>query len=326
MVDVARITPKTKTLHASLDAAGITLSVGQIQQAHNGGLGPCPDDPDPISHWRALATIADRPLPRRSGPDQPNRQRLPEHDLVAMELATAGHPCPRLPKAVQRLRATGQSESEVEDSDPETVAEQIMQEAQSAGGKETSGGTVINRFLHGSTQSGSPGPARSPEDEKLEHQGRVQATVTGLFEVEAGLPWGEVLDPEDLAAQLGGAVDSSPAFAGLQLLDELGILSLQAADRLTDEAKVDVLAIAVQAAVALVPLWGALGMPSGTERQRWESVAALTPMTLALGNRLMGVDLPALFNRPDIAARYSQTSSELEWTDHPQLEGGDPAA
>ena len=230
--------------------------------------------------------------------------------------ASVGHPCARLPKALQRLRVSGQTESEIESDDPETLAEQVMQEARAPRGKDTSGGAMINRFFDGSIQSGSPWPARSAEDETLEHHGRVQSTVTGLFEAEAGVPAGEALDPDDLAAQLGGAVDASTAAAGLQVLDALGILSHAAVDRLISGAQPDILANAVQAGAALLPMWEALGMPSDTERHRWESVAAITPMVLALGNRLTEVgsvvDLPSLFNRPDIADRYRQTASALQ--------------
>ena len=202
-----------------------------------------------------------------------------------------------------------------------------MQEARTASGKDSSGGAVINRFFDGSVQSGSPGPARSAVDEKWEHVGRVQATVTGLFEVGAGTSVSEALDPEDLAAELGGAVDSATAFAGFQLLDGLGILSPGAVDRLIGDAQPHGLASAVQAAVALLPTWEALGMPSTTERQRWESVAAFVLMVLALTNRLTGlgamVDLPALFNRPDIAERYRQAAGALEGSSMPHMQGNE---
>jgi hypothetical protein len=284
---MVRVTKHTSDVVCpSIVRAGVALTIGQVQRAIDAGLGPLDDAADPIRHWQTYASLA-------AGPSR----RLPEADEAAMALAVALFPCARLTAAVTRLGAITKSQDEYDEvvaekvmiwalSADELVAEEVMTEARSAADDKSYGARIAVRLLAGSRRSGAPRPTDSTENEAPENIWPAQAVLTEFSEMAHGAPLQTAIDSEDLAAVIGRGV-SAPMVELVvrsfqQVFGQTDLLG--SADRLVADSDPATLARAVHAADALVPLLEKLLVPAATARSRWQVVATLTPVALAIGD------------------------------------------
>jgi len=271
---MARVTKHTNdVVYPPVLRAGAALTIGQLQRAIDAGLAPLDDTADPIGHWRAYASLA-------AGPSR----RLPEADEAAMALAVALFPCARLTAAVTRLRAI----TKPQDEDDEVVAEEVMTEALSTADDKSYGARIAARLLVGSKRSGLPQPRDSAENEALHHLGRAQAVLTEFSKMARGASLHTAIDAIDsklLAAVIGSGVSAPMVDLVIRSFEQAFGQEdlLGSTDRLVADADPAMLARAVHAADALVPLFEKLVVPVGTGRSRWQVVAVMTPLMLDIG-------------------------------------------
>ncbi len=270
---MARVTKHTSdVVYPSIVRTGVALTTGLLQRAIDAGLGPLDDAADPIGYWRAYASLA-------AGPSR----RLPEADEAAMALAVALFPCARLIAAVTRLGAI----TKLQDESDDVVAEVVMTEALSAADDKSYGARIGARLLTGSKRSGAPWPRASAENEALHHLGRAQAVLAEFSEMARGASLSTIrgFDAGDLAAVIGMGVSAAMVDLVIRSLEQVFGPEdlLGSTDRLVADADPAMLARAVRAADALVPLFEKLLIPVGTGRSHWQVVAVIARVMLVIG-------------------------------------------
>jgi hypothetical protein len=270
---MARVTTTTERLYGELVAEGAwTGSSGQLQQAIEARLGPIPGDPDPVGHWRAVDAL-------RGG----RTGRLPDYDAAALDLAESGHPCIGLVSAVRRIAAT-----EDPGRDPEDAAEALM--ALRADSDHSPYGVHLAARLRA---GGRPRPESTGEEARLEALGQAQAVAAEMGEMANGASPVDAIDPDDVAQVFGMPVDLVRAYI-LALANAFGPGGVtENVDQLVDGADPAELALAVQAAAGLFPLYEHVVGPVGSRSNRRKWIAAACPLFLRLGD-LYGAVVDAL--------------------------------
>jgi hypothetical protein len=268
---MARVTTTTERLHSELVAEGAwTGSRGQLQQVIEARLGPLPGDPDPVGHWRAVDAL-------RGG----RTGRLPDYDAAALDLAENGHPCIGLVKAVRRTVAASDPAE-----DPERVAEELM--ATRSDDHTPYGAHLARRMIAG----GRPRPGSTGEEARLEALGQAQAVAIEMTEAANGGPV-DAIDPDDLAQVFDMPAALVHAFfsAFAAVFGASGVI--ENVDQLVEGADPAELALAVQAAAGLFPLYEHVVGPVGNRSNRRRWIAAACPLFLRLGD-LYGAVVDAL--------------------------------
>jgi len=286
---MSRVSGVTVELHRQITTAGVSMTLVQLQKARDRGLGPVDGCQESVGHWRAVAGLAGG-----------TAQRLPDANEAAVLLAEQGWPCRRLPDALavlldeQRaeldavpLGKPGPASNPYAETASEAAARHMVERVGGHEGEPTLLDSFARRAVAGSTTAGDPWPEIDDQEaESLHYAGRVLAVLGELGEAADNPAQLREVDAEDLSAVLGGVLDSSSVQAGLNLGAMLGAwvpFGPRAAEALTS-TDTAVLASAVQAAAALVPLLTALGVaaPRG-RRDRLRLVAMVVPMVLGLG-------------------------------------------
>jgi hypothetical protein len=292
---MARVTTTTERLHGELAAEGAwTGSRGQLQQAIEARLGPIPRDLDPVVHWRAVDALRGG----RSG-------RLPDYDAAALDLAEGGHPCIGLVSAVRRTVAASDPAE-----DPERVAEELM--TTRSDGDIPYGEHLARRIRAG----GRPRPGGTGEDARLEALGQAQAVAIEMTEAANGGPV-DAIDPDDLAQVFDMPAALVHAFfsAFAATFGSSGIL--ENVDQLVEGADPAELALAVQAAAGLFPLYEHVVGPIGSRSNRRKWIAATCPLFLrladlsravvdALDGTEAGAAIPSMFDPTSPALAQAQ--------------------
>jgi hypothetical protein len=283
---MTRTTSAILNTHTQLVAAGACrLTASQLQGAHEAGLGPPDGCLEPNAHWAALDALA--VIGTGKAP------RLPPADEAAMALAAAGWPCRHLPVALATMAAEQQAVWDelptVEPGDPlnplaETEAEgtaraAVEQHRDAAGG-------LIGDLTRRTKGSADPWPERGPSggDPGLHKAGLLLAFLTQLCEGADDPARLGSLDAGDLSGVLGGAIPEDSARLGVQLLGAIAGVGVTVAPAMPEDTPPAVMAAAVMAATAMVPLFAALDVaaPRG-KRDFWRLVAWTTPAMLAVG-------------------------------------------
>lgn len=247
-----------------------------VQGAREDGLGPLPDCPDEVGHWRTLW-----PYMGRGGGKSA--------DVSAVGLAIAGFGSTRLPEALRRLAMSADADilAEGHASDPVEAGERYAEALFAA--KPTDG--YVRGVLDTLTARSCGEPTLGPEEDvHAPAHGRavVRAAIGELVELEHG----ESPDAEDVARVLGLPEDDVSAVAGAwSRLNRAEPMALSGV-RLLDEVDPATLVTAVRLIAACVPAVEAF-VPLADDGRRVRQVAAMTvgllPVLAPLARELPGL-------------------------------------
>lgn len=305
---MVRVNRPAQDVYERLQAANIRLSASQVAKALSDGLGPLPETPDETAHWQAVDRL-------RVG----SSQRMPDADIAAMRLAVDGHPCPRLRDAILRLSDTSSPagpEDEIQHLAREGrdwEIEKAVDEALALGevDEKPYAARLTGRFMNNSRAAGPVRPTvdLSPEQVDQEHIGRTQAVLEGFRLKIEGEVTSEALDIGDLAA-----VTRFPAetveIAVTQFDQVLGNDWLRGGERYVRQAEPWMLAAAVRAGDAMVPLFEQSAVTVGTGILKWRVVAIAVPIVLTLLGLLPGEG--SLPGPPDMTAFMQRVNEIIE--------------
>lgn len=332
---MAKVNPATLVLYRQLADAGVwRLTASQLQAARDAGLGPLDECPSPDDHFAALGALA--------VVDGGKAPRLPQRDETAMALAASGWPCWHLPRALASLIAEQQATFDTladgpagDPSNPyaETAAEaaaRMMVEGQGTDTLAPGAASLVGGLVGNVVAGDDPWAGRGVDgDAPLHKAGQLLATIASVGEGAENPERLGAIDPSDLAALMGGAFPASSVSIGLRFLELVAGPGVTDMPRVPEDTDLVVVAAAVRAATALVPLFAVLGLADPrVKRERWRLVAWLTPAMVAIGRlateggtatlpAVLG-SLASLVEEADLEARYSPGTT----ASRPTLPGG----
>ncbi|MHB1554590.1 MAG: hypothetical protein ACYCSX_10765 [Acidimicrobiales bacterium] len=255
-----RTTAATKALAVVLARHDVGLTPSQLQRSVDEGLGPLLGIPEPavIAHYRALA------------PHLGSGHRNRSHDVAALAIAAAGHPCARLTPALLRLAGA--------DDDYETPAdmiargEQRTEEAVSEPWAAPIVAAMRGRARAGTSAALVASPRDSTADRPLLVDGLLHGALGVATEAANGAPVSSV-DVEDLATVAGLPAHPLANVLGAMAANGDGQPPTLAGARALVNADPETVAAVVQLVAASLPAVVRAGTPLPDGRRRWATLA-----------------------------------------------------